>query len=159
VRMRLKKLNTFRGSHSHTVRLVGTYVVGFDFCILLYPVTQYNLETFMGIVYEERLLSLNPRDHATGTEIEAQAGKLRLWYFFGCLAYAVHYIHLKATKHMDIKPKNLLVRDIARPKRNMTCLIRFTLQILAFPGSTVLLLNQTQILQRRSQGLMLRLRS
>jgi hypothetical protein len=47
VRMRLKKLNTFRGSHSHTVRLVGTYVVDFDFCILLYLVTEYNLGTFM----------------------------------------------------------------------------------------------------------------
>jgi len=77
---------------------------------------EYNLEIFMDIVYEVRLLNVNPRDCATRTKIEVQTRKLCLWYFFGCLAYAVYYIHLKATKHMDIKPKNLLMRDMCSTK-------------------------------------------
>ncbi|OCL15133.1 kinase-like protein [Glonium stellatum] len=101
-----------RLAHSHIIRLVGTYVLGFDFCILLYPATEYNLETFMDIIHEERLLNIEPEDRTSSDIIEIQARRLCLWYFFSCLADAVHYIHLKATKHMDIKPKNLLVRDM-----------------------------------------------
>jgi serine/threonine protein kinase len=32
--------------------------------------------------------------------------------FIGCLSGAVRYIHSKITKHMDIKPKNILVCDL-----------------------------------------------
>jgi serine/threonine protein kinase len=30
--------------------------------------------------------------------------------FFGCLAHALYYIHSKLTKHLDIKPQNILVK-------------------------------------------------
>lgn len=32
--------------------------------------------------------------------------------FFGCLAHSLEFLHSKAIKHMDIKPKNLLVKDM-----------------------------------------------
>jgi serine/threonine protein kinase len=83
-------------SHSHIVQAVGTYVMEKRLSILLYPATEYNLETFMepngdvGFHYQYPCLER----------------------FFGCLAHSLEFLHSKTIKHMDIKPKNLLVKDM-----------------------------------------------
>jgi len=88
-----------RLSHAHVMRVIGTYTIGKEISILLYPVAEYNLETFL----------------ATTIEAEVQDGE---WFamlhasrrLIPSLTSAIHYIHSMLTKHMDIKPQNILVR-------------------------------------------------
>ncbi|KAJ4305896.1 hypothetical protein N0V90_001429 [Kalmusia sp. IMI 367209] len=89
-----------RLKHSHIIRVVGTYTLPRKLSILLYPVADYTLDAFIesvdeGLPDNERVVRL----YSIST-------------FLRCLAKAVAYIHEKAMKHMDIKPKNLLVRDM-----------------------------------------------
>ncbi|KAF2111625.1 kinase-like domain-containing protein [Lophiotrema nucula] len=91
-----------RLEHSHIIQVIGTYVMGNNLSILLYPATEYDLGTF--------LQDLDPRN------LDCEQWKHRracLCVFFGCLADAVRYIHATMTKHMDIKPRNILVRKRA----------------------------------------------
>jgi serine/threonine protein kinase len=87
-----------RLDHAHILRVIGTYVKGRELSILLYPVADYNVETF----FEEYL--------------NASPGREQEWMrrsglgFNCCLSSAVQYIHHNLTKHMDIKPKNIIVR-------------------------------------------------
>ncbi|KAF2760181.1 kinase-like protein [Pseudovirgaria hyperparasitica] len=88
-----------RVKHCHVVRVVGTYVVKQNLSILLYPATEWNLETF--IVSLKSGEEVAPRrDHLVG--------------FVRCLLETMNFLHDSLIKHMDIKPKNLLVRDIRR---------------------------------------------
>jgi len=41
-----------RLSHFHLIQVIGTYIMGKDLSILLYPVTEYNLETFIDSIIE-----------------------------------------------------------------------------------------------------------
>jgi serine/threonine protein kinase len=82
-----------RLNHAHIIRVIGTYVKGAELSILLYPVADENLETFL-----ER----------TPTQFSI-AHSIALYSLYGCLSSAVHYIHLSLTKHMDIKPQNILI--------------------------------------------------
>lgn len=50
-----------RLQHSHIVRLVGTYTIGQELAILLYPVTEWNLEEFMDSTVRTR-----PNNHSIG---------------------------------------------------------------------------------------------
>ncbi|OCL13651.1 kinase-like protein [Glonium stellatum] len=112
-----------RLQHSHIVRVVGTYAIGKDLSILLYLVAEYNLETLMDSIYER--VSLTPISECVGPtttggsangefllSTECVTKKLYLKDFFGCLSNALQYIHSHVTKHMDIKPKNILVRNM-----------------------------------------------
>ena len=94
----------YRLSHAHVVRVVGTYTLGPELSILIYPVAEYNLETFL-----DTLISRTPTGLGWKTMLRA------LPQFIGCLANAMAHIHERMTKHMDIKPKNLLVRHIRVP--------------------------------------------
>jgi len=94
----------YRLSHAHVVRVVGTYTLGSELSILIYPVAEYNLETFL-----DRLISRAPAGPGWITMLRA------LPQFIGCLANAMAHIHERMTKHMDIKPKNLLVRHVCIP--------------------------------------------
>lgn len=76
--------------------------MGNRFSILLYPATEYNLETFM------------EHDGEVGFHHQYPC----LERFFGCLAHTLDLLHSNAIKHMDIKPKNLLLRDMRRSRRN-----------------------------------------
>ncbi|KAF2020246.1 kinase-like protein [Aaosphaeria arxii CBS 175.79] len=87
----------YRVQHSHIVRLVGTYVIGNDLAILTYPCAEWNLEVFM-------------RTLTTAEDMEIRRKSLR--HFFTCLAKVLDFMHSFPLKHMDIKPQNLLVRDI-----------------------------------------------
>ncbi|KAF1962404.1 kinase-like protein, partial [Byssothecium circinans] len=87
----------YRLQHSHIVRLVGTYVIGAELSILTYPCAEWNLEQFMELT--------RTMDDSAG-----QSASLRR--FFTCLAKVLDFMHSYPLKHMDIKPQNLLVRDV-----------------------------------------------
>ncbi|OAK96817.1 kinase-like protein [Phaeosphaeriaceae sp. SRC1lsM3a] len=86
-----------RLQHSHIVRVVGTYTIRKSLCILLYPAADQNLEELM-----DALVDLGPKD--------SEDGFYTLPKFLGCLSNAISFIHRNNVKHMDIKPKNILVR-------------------------------------------------
>jgi serine/threonine protein kinase len=87
-----------RLNHAHILRLIGTYVKGRDLSILLYPVASCNLEEF--------LYDVQHTLHCSIFWLRAQSS---IEQFFPCLSSAVRYIHENLTKHMDIKPQNILV--------------------------------------------------
>jgi hypothetical protein len=91
--------NLQRLQHSHIVRIVGTYTLRRSLAILLYPVADWNLEEFMDDIVE---LERTDNDH----------GIKAMPTMFGCLSSAIEFIHDKNVKHMDIKPKNILVRRV-----------------------------------------------
>lgn len=85
--------------NAHVVRVIGTYTMGNELSILLYPVAEYNMDTFLAA-----LVSATPDYHE--------------WYkicmpvrrFYPCVSGAVQYMHFNRIKHMDIKPQNILIR-------------------------------------------------
>jgi serine/threonine protein kinase len=88
-----------RLKHSHIVRLIGTYTWKKELSILMYPVADYNLTTFLDIL-----------DNASVDERSWVVMATASFSFFACLSSALEYIHRSFTKHMDIKPHNILVR-------------------------------------------------
>jgi serine/threonine protein kinase len=95
-----------RLSHAHVVRGVGTYVIGRELCILLYPATSHNLETFLNEFAE-----LNEQPRTSASLILLFPMKAALSRFFQCLINTVAFVHDNLIKHMDIKPTNLLVQE------------------------------------------------
>ncbi|KAF2684313.1 kinase-like protein [Lentithecium fluviatile CBS 122367] len=85
-----------RLSHAHVVRVIGTYVIGQELSILLYPVAEWNLETFLQVT--------------SGHLLGPQRRRQLLPKFMVCLVNTLAFIHQSMTKHMDIKPKNILVK-------------------------------------------------
>jgi serine/threonine protein kinase len=88
-----------RVDHAHILRVIGTYVKGRHLSILLYPVADYNLEGF----FEE--FRATPQHSSRYVDMVFAGIK-----FYDCLSSAVRTIHQSLTKHMDIKPQNILVR-------------------------------------------------
>ncbi|KAL1591935.1 hypothetical protein SLS60_011527 [Paraconiothyrium brasiliense] len=89
----------YRAQHAHIVRLVGTYVIGSDLAILTYPRAEWNLEQFMAFA-------------RTAHDSSAKCASA-LRQFFTCTVKVMDFLHSFPIKHMDIKPQNLLVRDMA----------------------------------------------
>ena len=89
--------------HLHIVRVVGTYTLKRELAILLYPAAEWDLEKFMDELCDDA-------SEISTYESSFENGAHALVTFFGCLSNAVEYIHSKNVKHMDIKPKNILVR-------------------------------------------------
>ncbi len=89
-----------RLSHPHIVQLIGSYVLGKKFAILLFPAADFNLEEFM--------------EMCDGLKAESLE-RTSLLSFTSCLISTMTYIHDERIKHMDIKPKNILVRSIMEP--------------------------------------------
>ncbi|KAI9698023.1 MAG: hypothetical protein M1836_004376 [Candelina mexicana] len=86
--------------HPHIVQLIGSYVLGKKFAILLFPAADFNLDEFM--------------EMCGGLEAESLE-RTSLLSFTSCLLSALAYVHDERIKHMDIKPKNILVRSIMEP--------------------------------------------
>ncbi|KAI9856806.1 MAG: hypothetical protein M1813_008743 [Trichoglossum hirsutum] len=83
--------------HCHIVQLVGTYLQGRTLAILQYPVADFNLTDFLEYVAEGN----------------ADGGvRASLTLHCGCLVHALDYIHANTIKHMDIKPRNILVKQL-----------------------------------------------
>lgn len=93
-----------RLQHLHIVRVVGTYTLKRELAILLYPAAEWYLDKFMDELCDNVSLT---QVHESNLEHGTQA----LVTFFGCLSNAIEYIHFENVKHMDIKPKNILVRQ------------------------------------------------
>jgi len=87
--------------HFHVVQLVGTYLQGRMFSILMYPVADSHLGTFL----EETLDMPSSEQPAIGIRQQFLASVLP------CLTSALVFVHKNTTKHMDIKPQNILVRN------------------------------------------------
>ena len=102
--------------HPHIVQLVGSYLVGRKFAILIYPVAECHLGHFM----EETEASLARHTASLAGSLPRSAvtyGSIRIRYdslaaSLSCLAHALQYIHTNTTKHMDIKPANILVKCV-----------------------------------------------
>ncbi|KAF2002636.1 kinase-like protein [Amniculicola lignicola CBS 123094] len=99
-----------RLKHFHLIRVVGTYIIRRDLAILLYPVTEWNLEEFMDDTIDQLA---DVKDFSGSYEHRTRVLSLRT--FFGCLCNSLQYIHRMNIKHMDIKPKNILVRKTDTP--------------------------------------------
>ncbi|KAJ9642032.1 hypothetical protein H2199_005247 [Coniosporium tulheliwenetii] len=95
-----------RLSHSHIVRLVGTYIIARNLYILMYPAAEYDLDGFLVSIQDELLDPIQSPQQI----LEMSEKQFALTRFFGCLASAVRYVHSSNTKHMDIKPKNIIVK-------------------------------------------------
>jgi serine/threonine protein kinase len=88
-----------RLKHSHVVRLIGSYFWRNDLSILMYPVAEYDLNDFL-----DALSRALVAQHLWEPMVRSCRG------FYSCLSSALRHIHIHVTKHMDIKPQNILVR-------------------------------------------------
>lgn len=93
----------YRAQHSHVVRLVGTYIIDDELAILTYPCAEWNLEQFLAI---------------TPTALVLAERTQAITKFFTCLAKTLDFVHSFPIKHMDIKPQNILVRNIRHTSIN-----------------------------------------
>jgi serine/threonine protein kinase len=89
--------------HFHIVQLVGSYLQGRTFSILMYPAADCHLGTFL----EDTTENID--------ELQFVKRQVFLASTLSCLSSAVAYIHAHTTKHMDIKPANVLVRKVDIP--------------------------------------------
>ncbi|KAH0542984.1 hypothetical protein FGG08_002672 [Glutinoglossum americanum] len=109
--------------HAHIVQLVGSYTQGKTFAILLYPAADYDLSTFMERV-TQALWNVGRVREDVLIRLEYKSEERRCYWnyltilsfgsFFGCLSSALKFIHDRTTKHMDIKPANILVKEHER---------------------------------------------
>jgi hypothetical protein len=73
--------------HRHIVRLVSTYQVEKQFCLVMLPVAQCHLGEHLEMLSN------------TGIGINNAAGDRLIWKWYGCLAQALKYIHKQRIRH------------------------------------------------------------
>lgn len=104
-----------RLSHSHIIRLVGTYIQKRKFVTLLYPAAAMNLEEFLEEVQQD-LLKLGPIEptHSVHREYLVNSKYCRMLSQGSiCLTSALRYLHKSGVNHSDIKPANIVLRDVS----------------------------------------------
>ena len=95
--------------HAHIVQLVGTYFQNRFFAILIYPAAEWHLGGYMENLAEAKKCELTAQDSCVD-DIRALEDSLAACV--PCLASALAYIHCSTTKHMDIKPANILLKRV-----------------------------------------------
>jgi predicted negative regulator of RcsB-dependent stress response len=78
-----------RLKHPHVVNMIGSYTDPRYMGLIMTPIADIDLSTY--------LATASPSSHH------------ELRTFFGCLAYALKYLHEQSLRHKDIKPSNVLV--------------------------------------------------
>jgi serine/threonine protein kinase len=97
--------------HPHIIQLIGSYLQGKKFSVLLYPVADYDLGAFFDEVLPIASRVIREIDSPDILPLPAVEPPFRaLWDFFSCLVDALGYLHSRKTKHLDIKPGNILVK-------------------------------------------------
>jgi len=79
--------------HPHIVRVLLTYEERQQFSIIMHPLADNDLETYLANKVCE-----TEREHAL------------IWKWITCLVNTLAYIHSKDIRHKDIKPRNVLVK-------------------------------------------------
>jgi serine/threonine protein kinase len=92
--------------HAHVVRAVGTYIMGKELSILLYPATDCTMESFLD-EYAELNTAFTQLAHERTQSFHMRQD---IFKFFRCLQSTIYFVHENLVKHMDIKPTNLLVQ-------------------------------------------------
>jgi hypothetical protein len=95
-----------RLQHNHVVRLVGSYMQRRYLSILTYPVADLDLGAYL---------------RPSGINIGPSGQPCALVRSFSCLISALSYVHKSGIKHMDIKPKNILVRILFGGSTTRSC--------------------------------------
>ena len=90
-------------SHQHLVKLVGSYTDSTCVGLIMTPVAEMNLATYL----------------KRGTKNQ-ESRRICLRRFFGCLAKALSYLHSQRIQHKDIKPANILVHQQTQQKVYIT---------------------------------------
>lgn len=85
-------------THRHIVSLAGTYRQGINNVLLIKPVAELDLKTYLTWVEEP---SVAHRPHVDNASLLRKS--------FGCLANAVKHVHSKDIIHRDIVPSNILI--------------------------------------------------
>jgi serine/threonine protein kinase len=84
-------------SHKHIIHLITSYRYLNQFSIVMQPVADCNLQTFLQ----------DPSRTGLSVDPIRRLELLKRWP--GCLLRAIHYIYSQGVRHTDIKPANLLV--------------------------------------------------
>lgn len=88
-----KELETLKLlKHRHLVQLIGSYTDPEYVGLIMHPVADMNLATYLN------------------QDMDQRERQICLRRFYGCLASAVLYLHEQPIKHKDIKPANVLIR-------------------------------------------------
>lgn len=83
-------------SHPHIVRVFATYTCGREFGMILTPVADSDLATYLQIISD------------SGRPPTAEQCTI-LGRAFGCLTSGLAFIHERTIRHKDIKPQNILI--------------------------------------------------
>jgi serine/threonine protein kinase len=79
--------------HPHVVRVLFTYEETRSFSIIMHPLADCDLETYL----------------ITKTCVSAREESL-IWKWMACLVNTLAFIHSKDIRHKDIKPRNVLIK-------------------------------------------------
>ena len=88
--------------HNHCIQVLGSYIRGDFFCIVMEPVATCDLRDYL--MHDGQPHKVRKMEHQCGPRIAFLPGLM------GCLAHGLHYLHQKSKlRHRDIKPANILL--------------------------------------------------
>jgi hypothetical protein len=95
-----------RLNHAHIVAVIGTYTLGKELSILMYPVAEYKLDEFL-----HKLSHPHREDEQSSMRSSANV-------FFTCLSSALHHVHHNLVKTHGYKTSKHLSPQKKRQTRN-----------------------------------------